>query len=70
MQALRILFFVSDQLISDIRISPLLGPLCSSGRARVAWVDRDMNISGQRSDIYDVLIAHRNVGQPSDELAA
>ncbi|WP_197279590.1 glycosyltransferase [Rhodopseudomonas sp. AAP120] len=60
---LRILFFISDTLTAYVRIIPLLAPLCTSGRARLAFVDRNMRLAGQVSDRYDVLIAHRNLSQ-------
>jgi len=63
MQALRILFFISDSLTSDVRISPLLAPLIASDRVRLAYVNRDMKLSGNRSDRYSVLIAHRSLGR-------
>ncbi|MCG6206168.1 hypothetical protein LPW26_16075 [Rhodopseudomonas sp. HC1] len=63
MPPLRVLFFISDRLTADIRIIPLLVPLCLSGRVRLAFVDRNMRLSGNVSDRYDVLIAHRNLSQ-------
>lgn len=58
---LRLLFFVSDTLTANVRLLPLLNRLQFSGTIRLACVDRDMQITGETSDRYDVLLAHRNL---------
>lgn len=63
MHVLRVLFFVADNLTADVRLKPLLDPLSASGRVRYACVNRNMKISGQVSDKYDVLITHRNLSR-------
>jgi hypothetical protein len=57
---LRTLFAHTDDVAANVRIRPLLEELSSSGRIRYASVDRNMAVTGARSDKYDVLLTHRN----------
>ena len=51
---LRVLFFHTDDVAANVRIRPLLETLLSSRQIRHATVDRNMALSGARSDEYDV----------------
>ena len=60
---LRVLFLHSDDVAANVRIRPMLETLSSAGRIRVATVDRNMTLTGARSERYDVLLAHRNLSR-------
>lgn len=60
---LRVLFVHTDDVAANVRIRPLLEALSDAGQVRYAAVDRNMAVSGARSDKYDVLLAHRNLSR-------
>lgn len=60
---LRVLFAHADDVAANVRIHPLLQELAASGAIRYASVDRNMALSGARSDKYEVLLAHRNLSR-------
>ena len=60
---LRVLFLHSDDVAAKVRIRPMLETLSSAGLIRLAVVDRNMALTGARSDRYDVLLAHRNLSR-------
>ena len=57
---LRVLFLHTDDVAANVRIRPLLETLSVASQVRYAAVDRNMAITGVRSDKYDVLLTHRN----------
>src|SRR5437870_5752279 len=57
---LRVLFAGTEDVAAKVRLLPLLDELSAAGRIRYATVDRNMAVSGARSDKYDVLLTHRN----------
>lgn len=60
---LRVLFLHTDDIAANVRIHPLLEALSVAGQIRHAVVDRNMAITGARSDKYDVLLTHRNLSR-------
>src|SRR5579871_2642985 len=60
---LRVLFVHTDDVAASVRIRPLLEALSASGRIRYATVDRNLAVTGMRSDKYDVLLTHRNLSR-------
>jgi hypothetical protein len=60
---LRVLFFHTDDVAANVRIRPLLETLSASRQVRYAVVDRNMAVTGARSDKYDVLLTHRNLSR-------
>jgi hypothetical protein len=60
---LRVLFLHSDDVAAKVRIRPLLETLSAVGKIRLATVDRNMALTGARSDRYDVLLTHRNLSR-------
>jgi hypothetical protein len=60
---LRVLFVHTDDIAANVRLRPLLETLSVTGQIRYASVDRNMAVTGARSDNYDVLLAHRNLSR-------
>jgi len=60
---LRVLFVHTDDVAAGVRLRPLLEALSVSGQIRYAAVDRNMAVTGARSDKYDVLLTHRNLSR-------
>src|SRR5262249_30051975 len=62
-QMLRVLFVQTDDVAANVRIRPLLEALSDAGEIRYAAVDRNMAVTGARSDKYEVLLSHRNLSR-------
>ncbi len=60
---LRVLFLHADDVAANVRIRPLLEKLSASNQIRYAAVDRNMALTGARSDKYDVVLSHRNLSR-------
>jgi hypothetical protein len=60
---LRVLFLHTDDVSANVRIRTLLETLSVGNQIRYAAVDRNMAITGARSDKYDVLLTHRNLSR-------
>lgn len=60
---LRVLFLQTDDVAAKVRVRPMLETLSAAGRIRFATVDRNMALTGTRSDKYDLLLTHRNLSR-------